>query len=517
MPTARYGHVRKLLKVKLAVPICNNPFTIKLKYDTPDIVQDLWLGIDAGRENIGVGVSKENGECVFLSELKTNNRSIKKNMDVRRQHRRARRMCRRLRKQRKALRDNTAFQSGDNNILKRKECKSRDISYPGMERSITCKAVKGAEAQFSNRKKRCGLTPSARQLIQMHLLMVKSVAEFLPISHIILEKNVFDFQKLENQDIRTWEYGKGILYGYKDYKEYIHAQQNGICLLCGCARIDNYHHIVPLSKGGSDTPSNIAGLCDRCHHGAHGVHKDADAADRLSEKKAGLKQKYSVSLLNTVVPYLIEELQGFCGRKGITFSLTEGYETCKTRERYDLVKRHSMDGYAISISDRETENTTLPDFVYIRQRFKKKSAANIQKLNFRGYYVVQDGKEILVARNRHKAEGQTADSLEEYMDAYAVNHSAEECAAHLKSLAVKPAKRVYLAHRRGLWSDIHAGDAVKYEKRNKIKGNVKQNVFIATGISILEGKIKSGTKSRKTKFCYLLNRGCIPFIYKVPI
>lgn len=193
MPTARYGHVRKLLKVKLAVPICNNPFTIKLKYDTPDIVQDLWLGIDAGRENIGVGVSKENGECVFLSELKTNNRSIKKNMDVRRQHRRARRMCRRLRKQRKALRDNTAFQSGDNNILKRKECKSRDISYPGMERSITCKAVKGAEAQFSNRKKRCGLTPSARQLIQMHLLMVKSVAEFLPISHIILEKKCIRF------------------------------------------------------------------------------------------------------------------------------------------------------------------------------------------------------------------------------------------------------------------------------------------------------------------------------------
>ena len=59
MPTTRCGHVAKLLKSGKAVPICNEPFTIKLKYDTPDVVQPLYLGIDTGRENIGAGVLSE--------------------------------------------------------------------------------------------------------------------------------------------------------------------------------------------------------------------------------------------------------------------------------------------------------------------------------------------------------------------------------------------------------------------------------------------------------------------------
>ena len=83
MPTTRCGHIRKLLKEKKAVPVCNNPFTIRLKYETPDVVQSLYLGIDTGRENIGIAVSEENGNCVYLAELKTHNKSIKKKMTER--------------------------------------------------------------------------------------------------------------------------------------------------------------------------------------------------------------------------------------------------------------------------------------------------------------------------------------------------------------------------------------------------------------------------------------------------
>ena len=37
MPTKRCGHVRILLKEKKAVVVERLPFTIQLKYDTPDI------------------------------------------------------------------------------------------------------------------------------------------------------------------------------------------------------------------------------------------------------------------------------------------------------------------------------------------------------------------------------------------------------------------------------------------------------------------------------------------------
>lgn len=58
MPTTRCGHVRYLLKEKKARVVASKPFTIQLLYETDDVVQPLYLGIDPGRSNIGVAVVK---------------------------------------------------------------------------------------------------------------------------------------------------------------------------------------------------------------------------------------------------------------------------------------------------------------------------------------------------------------------------------------------------------------------------------------------------------------------------
>lgn len=65
MPTTRFGHVRKLLKEGKAVPICNSPFTIKLKYDVPGYTQPVYEGIDTGRENIGDAASLVTAKIFF--------------------------------------------------------------------------------------------------------------------------------------------------------------------------------------------------------------------------------------------------------------------------------------------------------------------------------------------------------------------------------------------------------------------------------------------------------------------
>lgn len=512
MPTERYAHVRRLLKSHRAVPICNNPFTIRLKYETPEIVQDLYLGIDPGRENIGVGVSKEDGTCVFLGELETCNKSIKKNMNNRRGYRHSRRKNARLRRQRKAIRNNNQFKSSTLNTLKgSKKCVSKEYLHPGFEEPVIHKAIKGKEPRFNNRKRKEGwLSPSARQLIQMHFRVIESAMKFLPVSHIILEKNRFDFQKLENIDIKSWQYSKGILYGYNSYKDYIYEQQNGKCLLCGCNSIDNYHHIVPKSKGGSDTASNIAGLCLNCHHK---VHTSLDSERALSAKKSGLKQQYKIGLLNTVMPFLVEELNDFCISKNIDFSLSNGYNTSVLRNALGYSKDHYIDGYVISISNRVIKSSSLTDMVYCYKRFKKKSANNIHKLNRREYYF----NAKLVAVNRAKATEQKEDSLKEYKELYLKDHTQQELDLHLKSLIVKPAHRIYTSHREHKTCDIHVGDIVKYEKKNKIKGNTKRLVFVATGINLSQGGVQHGTKSKKLKYCKLLQSGCINVVDAVKL
>ena len=493
MPTTRCGRVHKLLKAGLAVPVNNNPFTIRLKYETPNIVQFLTVGIDTGRENIGEGVSDEEGNCCFLCETETHNKSIKKKISERAEHRHARRHHARQKKQRKALKNNNAIKNGDDDVLRsKKACKSVSVSYPGMDESITSKVIRGKEARFNNRKRPDDwITPSGRQLIQMTLGCLKQTMKILPISKVVLERVCFDFQKLENKNIKNWEYGKGPLYGFKDYKEYIDEEQNHKCLLCGKNHIHHYHHIVPRSKGGSDTVKNIAGLCDECHNGIDGVHK-----------------KYHISLLNTVMPQLIQELTNFCNINGLEISITDGATTAKTRETLKLEKTHAVDGYCIARNGKNTKKIGLgPTTTYHRRRYKKKSNNNIQALNSRKYYF--NGQ--LVATNRHKAIEQKTPSLEEHMAAYAQTHTELECRQHIHQLIIKPAKRTYTFHKQQLIAPIHAGDKVKYKKINKVNKKTKTLIFITDSVDMSNNKACHGTQNKRLKYCQRIESGCIPY------
>ena len=108
MPTTRGGHVRHLLKEQKARVVRAKPFTIQLLYETNDVVQPLYLGIDPGRTNIGVAVVKANGTAVFTAHLETRNKEIPKLMQNRKKARRARRTNgRRCRRQRRAKANGT--------------------------------------------------------------------------------------------------------------------------------------------------------------------------------------------------------------------------------------------------------------------------------------------------------------------------------------------------------------------------------------------------------------------------
>ena len=173
MPTTRCGHVRYLLKEKKARVAASKPFTIQLLYETDDIVQPLYLGIDPGRTNIGVAVVKTDGTAVFTAHLETRNKEIPKLMKKRKDSRRARRTNgRRCRRQRRAKANDTiskkcvkqdTAQSGS--VSKRaKEIGVIKRHLPGCEKDVLCIGIKNKEAKFNNRTRPTGwLTPTATQ------------------------------------------------------------------------------------------------------------------------------------------------------------------------------------------------------------------------------------------------------------------------------------------------------------------------------------------------------------------
>lgn len=513
MPTNRCGKVRHLLETGKAVAIRTRPFTIRLKYETTKYVQDLYGGVDPGRENIGAAVSKEDGENVYLADIRTNNRTVHHQMVDRAGFRRERRRYDRQNKQRKAKHDGTEMTNGEPDKLRTThDCISRKITYPGAEKPVTHKVILGKEGKFNNR--RCSeysMTPSARQLVQMIMAEVRFMVATMPIKHLSVERVVFEFQKLDNANIHSWKDSKGPRYGYSTYRDYIYEKQRGRCPFCG-GEIQQYHHILPRHSGGTDTVKNILGVCKSCHKK---IHNGEITEEMLRNTKDGITRLFEVSLLNSVMPVLLDELAAFCEKRHIELIITDGHATSLTREKYHLPKDHSTDAYCISLAGRDVDPSSvkLDDHIYRKRRFKKKSKNIIGTRTRRIYY---DGKKP-VAYNRHKAMNQKEDSLEEYMAKYRQSHTASESDAHFRSLTVKPARRIYTYHKLGLPAAMHPGDIVRYTKTIQTDGKTSDitETFVVWAV-VVSGigyvRYENRARTRMIKYCRPIQAGALQCI-----
>lgn len=432
MPTTRSGHIRHLLKEQKARVVRTKPFTIQLLYETKDAVQPLYLGIDPGRTNIGVAVVKGNGTVVFTAHLETRNKEIPKLMKKRRESRRARRTNgRRCRRQRRAKANNTISKkcvkqdhAQNGSVSKRaKEIGVIKRHLPGCKKEVLCIGIKNKEAKFNNRTRPEGwLTPTANQLLQTHINLVKKIQKFLPISDVVLEVNKFAFMQLDNPNIQKWQYQQGPLYKKENLESAVSEIQEHHCLFCK-KKIDHYHHVVPQHKNGSNTISNIVGLCTR-HHDL--VHKETEWQEKLAKKKTGLNKKYGApSVLNQIIPALTEGLNTLFPKH---FFVTTGKSTHDYRATHGVSKDHWLDAYCIvcSVLPNEVCDSNINSHVpYKLKQFRRHDRRALHKENMNRVYTLNGKK---VATNRHKATEQTTDSLEEFRQ----NHTNDVCKLKVK-------------------------------------------------------------------------------------
>ena len=398
MPCHSYKKAKRLLKEKKAYVVQTRPFTIRLTYDIKDpVIAECLMGIDPGRTNIGVCVIDEEGRVLFATDVVTRNKAIAKYLEGRKKARQASRRGERYAKQRRAIKaDKTGMAKATESYR----------MLPGCSKPVCCKVIRNKEAKFNHRKRPIGwLTPTARHLLLTHENVVKLVMKIVPVSAIVIEANRFDFARMENPGIRNWEYQKGRLYGFKDRNEAISYQQKGMCLLCGCEKIEHYHHLIPKSLGGSDTMENIAGLCLKCHDK---VHKKIGAKKKLAKQKTGILKKYgALSVLNQIMPYLLDNLAS-----QYDIAITTGYDTKRIREHYSLGKGHYIDAWCIAMSAKldvdnlpEGKPAVQPDFektVFTIRQFRRHDRQRMKAQQERTYYL---GKKA-VCKNRHMRTGQ---------------------------------------------------------------------------------------------------------------
>ena len=277
---------RLLLKQKKAMVKKRCPFTIQLKYDTTEYVQEINLGIDSGYQNIGFSAISNNEELVS-GEVKLENGMTKR------------------------LQDRAMYRRNKRNRLWYRE------------------------PRWLNRvssKKKGWLPPSIERRFTTHLRIIEQIKSILPLSKIVVEVGNFDIQKLENLDIHGKEYQQGNMYGYRNRIAYLIAREKGKCQYCGkeYKKDDGWrlHHIWGKSK---DRPQDWALLHESCHKKIH----------RKNEEYLLQKQKsksYKDSTFMSIIRKRFAEL----------FDTTYGYITFQKRCDLDLEKSHVNDAFVIA-------------------------------------------------------------------------------------------------------------------------------------------------------------------------
>lgn len=301
MPTKRYARIRILRKKGLLKIVNVKPFTVQLLYDTKNITQDITLGIDSGYLNIGFSAITEKQELI----------------------------------------------SGEVKLLQgQKERLYERASYRRLRRQ----RLRYRKPRFNNRissKKEGWLAPSIQHKLDSHIRFIEKLQKILPITKIVIEVANFDIQKIKNPEIEGKLYQEGEMKGFWNLREYILHRDNHKCQNPNCKNKDDnpvlmLHHIVFREQGGTDTPSNLITLCNKCHTPAN--HKKGKFLyDWMIEGRKGKGFKDS-----TFMSMVRWRLVNYLNSLDIETKHTYGFETKSKRIELGLEKSHFNDAFCIA-------------------------------------------------------------------------------------------------------------------------------------------------------------------------
>jgi hypothetical protein len=93
-------------------------------------------------------------------------------------------------------------------------------------------------------------------------LLLTEIEYMIEALKILIEP---EFIPLENEDENNLEDNKTDRYVPSSVKLSVWRRDCGKCVECGSSEKLEYDHIIPVSKGGSNTERNIQLLCEKCN------------------------------------------------------------------------------------------------------------------------------------------------------------------------------------------------------------------------------------------------------------
>lgn len=296
----RSAEARLLLNQGKASVLRKIPFTIILKKESTNTVDPHVLKFDPGSKTTGIAiVNAKTGRVVLAAELLHRSGPISEGM----------------------------------------------ISRGSVRHSRRSRKTRYRAPRFDNRKRARGtLPPSVESRVHNSITWARRFVKYCPISSISMELVKFDTQLLRNPEIEGIEYQQGTLHGY-EVREYLFEKFNRTCVYCNVQQVRfEIDHIVPKSRGGTNSVTNLALACSPCN-----LKKGARTAlefghpDVQKQAKNPLKDAAAV---NSTRKHLHAALLNF----GLPVETGTGALTKFNRLQQNLEKSHWADAACVGAS-----------------------------------------------------------------------------------------------------------------------------------------------------------------------
>lgn len=227
---------RKLMETRRACMYRKFPTVLIVKdVDSRDIenLPTYRIKIDPGAKHSGIAiVCNETDEAMYYMQIEHRGNAVKAHLDTRRATRRNRR--------------------------------NRETWY----RKPKWKAHRSDDNFHADSNRKEGwLPPSIKSTADNVIHWVHKLRRFVNITECSFEAVRFDSQLMDNPDISGEDYQHGTLYGY-ELKEYLLEKFGHQCQYCGGVSGDEileWEHMIPKSRGGSDSAKNANLACVCCN------------------------------------------------------------------------------------------------------------------------------------------------------------------------------------------------------------------------------------------------------------